>query len=298
MSNSKGIALVQVLFLIILIGMIEYGIVQVLLRVQSSRAQIQTRQDRQFLMKQLKKILSSPSSLIESASLATQNQELKACVSGGPIGACPKNCCLGETETGFYLVDPLDNTSNIEAKKKLTGTTTNPVYYSAKGAWCPAQTASDCDFKITTNFTARCPGSMTKCDHAEHLKIDISIEPTNFYKIIRSETLTTYYFVNTNYKPFILNIPSVALSLGTTKNITVTGDPGHPSENQNFIFSTCESDDTNIAQINCFPFSAGQAQVQIIGNAIGTTFLRLGINDGSTVNNLSDIYIVNIEVTP
>lgn len=298
LRDSKGLAILQVLMLLILIGVLEYGIVQSLLHYQTSRKQIQLRSDRLFITKQFSTLLSAPKSLLESATLTSVNQELKACLLGGPVGACTSNCCNNNVTAGFYLVDPVDNNADVNLKRRLTGISTNPIYYLKNGAWCPDQTVANCAFKILTNFTPRCPGSTPNCDHAEHLKIEVLVEPTNNFQLIKNELFTTYYFVNRNYQPKILPITPPTVNLGGTTTINVIGDPGHPSEIQNFIYSLCKSNNTSLVDITCFPFGSGQSLVQINGLGLGTTQLEFQINDGGLEHNLSNIYTLNVEVVP
>ncbi len=292
--------LIHMLVMLIVAGAVQYGLLEVVNQTIRERSHIQTKSDRQFFLKQLKKNMLFPNSLAESSLLSPQNDNLKACIIGGPVATCTENCCSHNVAYGFSYLDPKDSSATIESKRRLTGPPGSPVYYTAKGHFCPEQTASSCDFKLTTTFTPHCPGEEASCSHAEHIKISINLEATNnFYKLVKDDVLTGYYFVNRNYKPSIIPMSSVLLKQGDETTITVRGNSGHPSETQSYIFSLCQSSNPGIAEIiQCYPFSHGEALVRVLGKALGTTNVQFRINDGGTANALSDIYSLTVEVIP
>ncbi|MEN0059649.1 MAG: hypothetical protein AAGB31_12490, partial [Bdellovibrio sp.] len=99
--------------------------------------------------------------------------------------------------------------------------------------------------------------------------------------------------------PKVVPMAKVVIKRNSTEDITITGDSGNPSEEQNFIFNLLQSSNSNIAAIvtpSNTPFAGGVAVIQVQGVNVGTTTLQIQINDGGTENALSEVYFLEVEV--
>ena len=110
------------------------------------------------------------------------NQVLDRCRNGNPAGAttCPTgsggafpNCCPGNVNTDFSLVDPGDPAATN--KKWFSGITSNPTRYDVDGVTCT--TASNrCILQLTTSFIATCPLAAASCTQASSVSTSYRLQ--------------------------------------------------------------------------------------------------------------------------
>lgn len=255
---------------------------------------------RDFSLTQIQRMLATTKSLSESALLTPVNEALRVCLQGGASGACTENCCKGNVDTGFTFKDPTDTAPQVANKRSLSSSPGSPVYYRADGTLCGAANGdmNGCAYGLTSTFVAHCPGGVASCDHAEHLKIKISRESRSLFSNIRDREVISYYFPKVNFQPALPVIPEQSLTVGSGLTLPITGDSGHPSEDQNFIFTLCNSGNNTVVKVTCQDFVSGVGQVVFEPLAAGTTTVTLQINDGGLENFLSKPYTFSVVVNP
>lgn len=262
----------------------------------------------QYNIVQMKTLMKLPNALVDSSGLL-ENQKLYTCTEGGSALNCTNNCCVGNVESGFSYLDPADPTINPNLRRKLSAPPESPVFYNENGSICSYSSVNSehCAFSISTSFTAICPNAEDRCAHAEHLKIKLQFNPkpenVKTLSLKQPQTHEFIYFVNRNYQPRIETDNTLALYMdgATEKEVTISGNSGHPAEKQNFIFTKCVSENPNIAQITTpfdQPFDSGTSVIRVKPVALGTTRLVLQISDGGLENNLSPEMYIDVTVLP
>lgn len=300
-KNEKGSVLLLVLGLLVFVSIFCISFSNSIVNLQKNVSYSNHKFSRQFNINQTLTLLKTPNGLTESSGLSL-NSGLAGCLFGPT--------CDAGTEQGFYFVDPSDTTLDVNLKGRLIGPPSAPVWYNANNTFCPVQSPStnDCTYSLSGTYKAICPGNTSTCHHAEHLilKVRIVANPNSKAKnqnIRDKDFPTMIYFNNINYPPQINPPPDITLSLasGAETEVTITGDPGHPSEFQNFIFTKCLSSAASIVQITTppdTPFYSGTAKIKLKPVALGTAKIMLQINDGGLENNLSQEISFNATVIP
>ncbi|WP_374073574.1 hypothetical protein [Bdellovibrio bacteriovorus] len=296
--GKNGFSLVQLLLAIGLLGILAGVFADMIINLQKEVRRTSAQQGRILASYQLDQITTSPFGVRTSALLPDViNEPLRACVRGGATTGCTSNCCQGGQSFDFILLDPRDTNPNLSARARLGGTSTNPVYYDEAGSnnCIPPR----CTYRVATSFVAQCPGGVAQCDHAEHLVITVAMDPEPGKEyLMRPQKRTLIHFVNINYKPFISPISDQTLTAGSTVNLSVYGNSGHPSEVQNFIFAKCSSSSSATAKVTCYGFLNGVGTMRIEPLMAGTAQITLQINDGGMENNLSDDLTFDVVVSP
>jgi hypothetical protein len=302
LKNTHGSMMLYMLGMIVFISALTFSFTDTAKLYITDLQVVKKFRGRDFSNTQIQKMLSTTKSLSESALFTPQNDALRVCLDGGPLGTCTENCCAGNTQVGFTFKDPTDTAPQITNKRSLTGPLAAPIYYRQDGTLCDIANSggdiSSCAYTVTSIYEARCPASAANCDHAEHLKITVSAKALSFFSQIRDKEFISYYFPKLNYQPVVPVIPAQSLVLGTPSNVTITGDSGHPSEIQNFIFAQCLSAAPSIVKATCQDFAGGAAQIVLEPLAVGATTITLQINDGGLFNFLSKPYTFNVVVNP
>ena len=299
--NSKGSVMVYLLALVIFIAALAFSFAGTAKLYIDDMQSMKRFRGRAFSLNQIQKMLSTTKSLSESARFLPQNNALQVCLEGGANGTCTENCCEGNIEQGFSFKDPLDTAPQIEMKRTLSAPPGSPVYYKADGGVClSAQqgSLSGCAYGLTSTFIAQCPGGTASCDHAEHLQIKVQMKPLGSFSQIKEKEFVSYYFPKVNYQPVVPVIGDQTLTVSVPVSIPMTGDPGHPSEVQNFKFEQCVSSNAAIVKVQCLAFAGGVGQIVLEPLAVGTTTITLQINDGGLTNFLSKASIFNVVVSP
>ncbi|MCM2281245.1 MAG: hypothetical protein NDI61_05290 [Bdellovibrionaceae bacterium] len=291
--NQEGSVLVNVIVMIAALLILSGTFLTTITDLQKQIALVKGSSSRQFDVNQMIKQIKLPSGLVESAGLAS-NGTLATCLLGGAAGACTENCCQAGVEGGFHYLDPADTETDPNKKKKLIGTEAAPVFYRRDGSVCGGG-ATLCHYGLWATFVASCPGGSATCDHAEHLRVHLRLrgnpKPPDDLVAIRDRDYNFIYIVGTNYKPSIVSISDITLTVGEEREVVVTGDSGHPSEIQNFLFTKCLSTAPAIVQMVTpanQPFASGVSRIRIKGVAAGSSDIVLQISDGATENNISD----------
>ncbi|MDG0818029.1 hypothetical protein [Bdellovibrio svalbardensis] len=259
---------------------------------------IKKRGGRTFSLNAIHEMLSTTKSLSESSLFLAKNTALHVCLEGGALGACSENCCQGNISQGFFFKDPLDTNPDVAAKRTLSGAPGNSVYYDSAGNLCLLPDSSSCVYGLTSTFTAHCPGGAGSCDHAEYLSVTIQMVPTPAYSQLKARDFVSFYFPKVNYRPSLPVVPDQTLQVALPLTIPVSGDPGHPSEVQNFKFEQCSSSNDSVVKIQCQAFVGGVGQLVLTPVAVGTATIQLQINDGGLTNFLSKIQTFNVVVNP
>jgi hypothetical protein len=256
-------------------------------------------------LEQIDSLLRMEGSLVDSITLPNENQELKACIDGGSTPACAANCCVVKPNGlyDFIFVSPLDTKSSVEQRARLVGKEVDPVYYKKDGTFCDNKTESNvCAFKVTGQFQATCPGDEDNCDHAEHLKLTLKQTPTGKVPVVKAVTKSFVYFVKQNYQPSATNDTTGLLNMavGSSKELKIFGDSGHPSESQYLAFSKCYSSDPTIVTIgasgDCPVMVGNVATLSLVGKSKGTAQIIYQVDDAGKVHNLSPEYRVDVRV--
>ncbi len=295
--NNKGVSLVQLLVVVAILAILLSAFSDLIVGMQKEVSRMKSKQDRVITNYVVDQALTSQIGITGSAELLPENEMLKACVQGGATSSCASNCCIGEVEQEFILVDPRDSSINPRDRMRLGGTTKSPVYFDKNGN--NSCVAPNCRFHVITKFKARCPGGVSSCDHAESLTTSVQTVPEEGKEnLIKAQTRNLIYFVNLNYKPFIVAVADQVLTAGSDVTISVMGNAGHPSEVQNFIFETCKANDTAIVNVTCYGFMNGVGTIKISGVSEGSSSVTLKINDGGATNNFSDDLIFKVNVIP
>lgn len=295
--NRKGFSIVQMLMAAAILSILVAAFADLIIGMQKEVGRMKSKQNRVMTNYVLDQGITSQIGMASSAQLLPENEKLKACIEGGATSTCASNCCEGETEFEFYMLDSRDSTVDPKDRLKLGGTTNDPVFYNLQGENTCVQ--PNCFYRVISKFKARCPGGVSTCSHAESVKTSVSIIPEPGKEhLMKSEVRNRVYFVNINYKPFIVPIANQALTVGGDSTFSVFGNAGHPSEVQNYLFEKCQSADTTIATITCYGFMNGVGTIKISGVAIGTTKMTLQVNDGGLENNFSDDLEFNVTVSP
>lgn len=307
-KNQDGSMLIYVMVMIATLCVFSVSYSNSILDLKKQIVNTQFKTNISYDTSQVIKLIKLPNGLVESSTLGA-NQKILTCIKGGPAPGCATNCCNGNIEEGFYYVDTTDNNININEQKKISGPSNAPIYYNENGSVCPYVNGNPqtCAFSVTTTFKANCPGGETSCDHAEYLRVKISIEPIleNIKTMgMRKEKISEFiYHINSNYQPEVIADSTVDLYLNDVagKEIVITGGSGHPSEVQNYIFTKCISENVAVAALATpanQPFTSGTAKVLLKPVSVGTTRLALQINDGGTENSISPEKFININVLP
>jgi hypothetical protein len=324
-GSQSGSAIIYVLLGLVVATAIVFGALDHVMIMNRAIGLFHKRSARTTSFEQIVQLVGIEGSLEDSVELgkgnppATVPSQLWTCINGGPAGAtCTTNCCKGEkTATGISnfsdltLVDPMDTTLTLENKGILAGPASKPAYYTASGKPCnPTDANAVCTYSISGKFSARCPGNVELCDHAEHLHIFLELKPTGKDLMVKAQTRDIYYFVNKNYQPFVKLPPAMqTIQLGVKPDLalTIQGDAGHPSEIDNLQFKKCHIADTSVVAFNdatagglgCGVFSGNQATINLVGKTPGQeTTLTYSVTDNKDEHSESDTYTVKIKVVP
>jgi prepilin-type N-terminal cleavage/methylation domain-containing protein len=294
--NNKGFSLIEVIVVIAVLSIIMAAFSDLIVGMQKEVSRMKNKQDRVITNYVIDQALTSPIGIGSSAELLPENEMLKACIKGGATPTCTSNCCTGEVEHEFFLLDPRDSKPEPGLRARLGGTTKYPVYFDRNGG--NSCTDSNCFYHVITKFRARCPGGIANCSHAESLTttVEIVAEPGK-ESMIKGQTRKLIYFVNLNYQPFAAPIIDQSFQKGGEITLNVYGNAGHPSEVQNFIFEKCNSSNEAIAKLSCYGFMNGVGTIKIAGLAAGTSKIILQLNDGGAENNMSEDLVFNVTVT-
>ncbi|MCM2278083.1 MAG: type II secretion system GspH family protein [Oligoflexia bacterium] len=293
--RESGFTLIELLIAFGVLGAISLIMLSMMTNLQSEVKRLRDKSDRTLSSYYIDQIVTNQDGVRTSADLLPANADLKACVLGGASGSCTSNCCVGGQAKDFILLDPRDLNPDPAARARLSGTTATPLAYAADGTLCQSGT---CAYTIGTSFTARCPGGVSSCDHAEHLIVNIFQKTLGVNPLIKSQDRSLIYFVNLNYQPFLAPIADQSISLGSSPTINVYGNSGHPSEVQNFLFDTCVSSAPAIVRLTCYGFVNGMGSIKIEGLQLGTANITLTINDAGSSNNISPPSTFTVTVIP
>lgn len=297
LRTKQGFSILQLLLIAAILSIILSAFTDLIVGLQKEVGRMKRKQDRVMTIHVMNQALTSEIGIAGSSEFLPENEMLKACILGGSTSTCTSNCCNGSDTFEFYLLDPRDSTIEAKSRTRLGGTTAMPAYFDFNSnSGC---TGENCLFRVITKFKARCPGGAATCSHAESLSTTVDIIPeAGKESILKAQTRTLIYFVNLNYQPSISPIPAQTVPVGSDITVTVYGNSGHPSENQNFIFSKCESNDSSISTVACYGFLNTVGTIKVTGLSIGTNKIKLQINDGGLKNNFSEDLEFNVEVTP
>lgn len=298
--NSNGSTIAFLMAMVAFIGALAWSFTGTAKEYIDGVYSIRRSSGRSFSLSQIQIMLATTKSLSESSRYLPSNESLRVCLEGGAQGACLENCCQGNIAQGFYFKDPLDTTAQIDAKRDISAPPGSPVYYKLDGSPClnASSTTNSCAYSLVSTFTAHCPGGVSNCDHAEHLRISVLMVPMENYPQIKEKELVSYYFPHVNYPPAIPNIGDQSLTVGVPQTLPFTADSGHPSEIQNFKFEICQSANEAILKVTCQAFSGGVGQIILEPLSAGNTTITLQINDGGLTNYLSKPYTFNSAVSP
>lgn len=307
-SNNQGNVLLSVMFLIGILSFVAISFSTTITNLQKQNASSKHLTSTSMDIQQMTALMKLKNGLSESA-LIEGNRNLFACLNGGAIGGCLKNCCKSDVETGFYYLDPADTEIKGELKRRLLGPASQASYYLANGLVCGAANfdSQECAYRISGSFLAHCPGGEASCSHAEHLRLNVKLEYNPKYphsSVIPKDRDISFIYVNErNYRPSIEPIfdQTIYLEDAFEHEVLVRGNSGHPSELQNFLFTKCESADSKIVEVKSpvdQPFVGGIAKVKLKGVNKGTTKIKLQISDGGLEDGLSEEIFFTVQVVP
>jgi Tfp pilus assembly protein PilV len=296
LKNQQGFSLLQMLIAAGILAIFVGVFSDLLVNLQKEVKRNKNKQDRVLNNYQIDQVVTSSFGMRTSADLVPLNDALKACVRGGPTSACASSCCQNNVSSSFTLLDPRDTNPVLAEKARLSGPTGNPAMYDDNSKNGCTQ---NCAYSVTTSFTPHCPGGVASCDHAEHLKVEMSFDPVPGKEfLMKPIKKSLIYFVNLNYQPFISPVTNQTVTAGANIMLSVNGNSGHPSEVQNFIFEKCASATPAVATVTCYGFLNGIGSLKIDGVTAGTSVITLQINDAGAENNLSPDLTFTVTVTP
>ena len=304
MGNQQGFSVVKVLIIIALFSVLMYGFTDYMIHMQKSTFAQINKSKRMGAHFQLERLLLSQFA-VRTSSYLPENDLLRACAFSEQIPGCAGvKCCPNNKDFPIALADlnidmsaasSAGKIAQIQAAPRLSGPESNPVLYSEQGI---PNCTQNCAYSVATTANAHCPGEEPTCLHAEHIVITLHINPVGQFGFLQKETTQKLiYYVNRNYPP-IATGPTGPIAVANGGDIfqSVSMNSGHPSEKQSFAFTTCESDQTSVATIDCTGFAGAIGNFRVIGKSVGSTQIRLQVSDGQPENSLSQTLIIPVVV--
>ena len=233
---SGGFSLIEIVFAMAIFCVIVVITGRFLVTLQAYLQNSQRSSSRVMSIYGLYDSLANQNVFNQSMALSPENDNLRVCLAGGPLGGCSTNCCSANGEHEFVLLDLNDSTSDLSMKRRLLGTVAKPGYYNVDGAPCNILT-EPCYYKVSGTFSAHCPAGASSCDKAELLTLSLRIQPTTPTLAFKERSISLYYTPQINTKPTLQPVANQNLHVGERLKVPVYANSGHPQEKQNFFFS-------------------------------------------------------------